>query len=130
MSMIHGNDNDRDDDNNNDDDKGDLDLLYDDIPEDMKLPASLEVGNTTSSTSTANHRELYHPSSSTSTIKNSIELVPILQEQIRQLQTENSILKRNIGILYRTAVTELQRKDQQLIELQQQQQHQQPQPSR
>ena len=124
MSMVHGNDSDRD-----DDDKGDLDLLYDDIPEDMKLPASLEVGNTTSSTSTSNQRELYHPSSSTSTIKNSIELVPILQEQIRQLQTENSILKRNIGILYRTAVTELQRKDQQLIELQQLQQPQ-PQPSR
>jgi hypothetical protein len=65
-----------------------------------------------------------YPSRSTTTspLLNSIELVPILQEQIRQLQQENRILKRNIGILYRTAKTEIQRKDQQLLE---QQQHQQ-----
>lgn len=56
---------------------------------------------------------------------NSIELVPILQDQVRQLQNENSTLKRNIGILYRTAITEIQRKDQQILEqqLQLQQQH-------
>ena len=54
-------------------------------------------------------------------------MVPILQEQIRKLQTENTILKRNIGILYRTAMTELQRKDQQIMEQQQQQLQQQQQ---
>jgi CCR4-NOT transcriptional regulation complex NOT5 subunit len=49
--------------------------------------------------------------------KNSLEQVPILQQQIQQLNHENKILKRNIGILYRTAMTEIQRKDQQIQEL-------------
>jgi hypothetical protein len=54
--------------------------------------------------------------------KNSFELIPILQDQIRQLQNENAILKRNIGILYRTAISEIQRKDQQILQQQLQQQ--------
>ena len=38
-----------------------------------------------------------------------------LQQQIKSLQAENDILKKNIGILYRTAKSELQRKDKTVI---------------
>lgn len=34
-----------------------------------------------------------------------------LQEQIKSLKAENEVLKKNIGILYRTAKSELERKD-------------------
>jgi hypothetical protein len=43
--------------------------------------------------------------------------VSLLHEQIRKLQEENNILKRNIGILFRTAKNEIQRKDNQIHEL-------------
>ena len=41
-----------------------------------------------------------------------------LQQQIKSLQAENDILKKNIGILYRTAKSELQRKDKTISSLQ------------
>jgi hypothetical protein len=51
-----------------------------------------------------------------------------LQQRIKQLEEENSTLKRNIGILFRTAKNEIKRKDDQikslLLEQQQQQQQQ------
>ena len=161
------------------DDNDDTDLLYDDIPEDMKLPytKNLVHGNTNvtpyqnsycrnttknastnrdtttgsitdtrASQETVSHDFMRMSTRSTGSFNigsnhydtvddvdhgpaaatmNSIELVPILQDQVRQLQKENSTLKRNIGILYRTAITEIQRKDQQILEqqLQLQQQH-------
>ena len=161
------------------DDNDDTDLLYDDIPEYMKLPSTktLVHGNmnvtpyqnsycrnttknastnrdtttggitdTRASQETVSHDFMRMSTRSTGSFNigsnhydnvddvdhgpaaatlNSIELVPILQDQVRQLQKENSTLKRNIGILYRTAITEIQRKDQQILEqqLQLQQQH-------
>lgn len=41
-----------------------------------------------------------------------------LQQQIKSLQAENDTLKRNIGILYRTAKSELERKDRTISQLQ------------
>ena len=41
-----------------------------------------------------------------------------LQRQVQALKNENEVLKRNIGILYRTAKSELDRKDRRLDELQ------------
>jgi hypothetical protein len=76
---------------------------------------------TTTTNDVSNNLQSYDflsSSHTTSTIqqlpKNSLEQIPILHEQIQQLRHENTILKRNIGILYRTAITEIQRKDQQI----------------
>ena len=41
-----------------------------------------------------------------------------LLEQTKQLKAENEILKRNMGILYRTAKSELERKDRTIFQLQ------------
>ena len=38
-------------------------------------------------------------------------MIKQLQHQIKSLQAENDTLKKNIGILYRTAKSELERKD-------------------
>jgi hypothetical protein len=40
-------------------------------------------------------------------------------EQIKALQQENDTLKRNMGVLYRTAMAEIQRKNEQLAQLEQ-----------
>jgi hypothetical protein len=41
-----------------------------------------------------------------------------LLEQMKKLKAENDILKRNMGILYRTAKSELDRKDRAIFQLQ------------
>ncbi|KAL3787444.1 hypothetical protein ACHAW5_008982 [Stephanodiscus triporus] len=41
-----------------------------------------------------------------------------LRQQIQSLKAENEILKKNIGILYRTAKSELERKDRTIVQLQ------------
>ncbi|KAL9185436.1 hypothetical protein ACHAXT_003213 [Thalassiosira profunda] len=41
-----------------------------------------------------------------------------LQRQVQALKSENEVLKRNIGILYRTAKSELERKDRAIDTLQ------------
>eukprot|EP00574_Skeletonema_japonicum_P006857 CAMPEP_0201721352 /NCGR_PEP_ID=MMETSP0593-20130828/6042_1 /ASSEMBLY_ACC=CAM_ASM_000672 /TAXON_ID=267983 /ORGANISM="Skeletonema japonicum, Strain CCMP2506" /LENGTH=95 /DNA_ID=CAMNT_0048212151 /DNA_START=50 /DNA_END=337 /DNA_ORIENTATION=+ len=41
-----------------------------------------------------------------------------LQQQIKTLKAENETLKKNMGILYRTAKSELERKDRRIDELQ------------
>mmetsp|Transcript_717 Transcript_717/g.1190 ORF Transcript_717/g.1190 Transcript_717/m.1190 type:complete len:92 (-) Transcript_717:155-430(-) len=41
-----------------------------------------------------------------------------LQQQIKTLEAENETLKKNMGILYRTAKSELDRKDRRIDELQ------------
>ena len=41
-----------------------------------------------------------------------------LQEQIKRLEAENEDLKKNMSILYRTAKSELERKDRRIDELQ------------
>mmetsp|Transcript_30001 Transcript_30001/g.51044 ORF Transcript_30001/g.51044 Transcript_30001/m.51044 type:complete len:98 (-) Transcript_30001:75-368(-) len=41
-----------------------------------------------------------------------------LQQQIKSLKAENETLKKNIGILYRTAKSELERKDRTIDQLQ------------
>ena len=41
-----------------------------------------------------------------------------MQQQIKTLQAENETLKKNMGILYRTAKSELERKDRRIEDLQ------------
>ena len=55
------------------------------------------------------------PSSSTMMPEPEIQL---LLEQLKQIKAENDILKRNMGILYRTAKSELERKDRAIFQLQ------------
>jgi hypothetical protein len=41
-----------------------------------------------------------------------------LRQQILSLKAENDILKKNMGILYRTSKSELERKDRTIVQLQ------------
>ena len=45
-------------------------------------------------------------------------MIQQLQQQIKSLKAENDTLKQNIGILYRTAKSELERKDRTIGQLQ------------
>ena len=45
--------------------------------------------------------------------------ITMLRKQLAAAQKENEILKRNIGTLYRTATNELKRKDNRILELEQ-----------
>ena len=44
--------------------------------------------------------------------------IQLLLEQLKQIKAENDLLKRNMGILYRTAKSELERKDRAIFQLQ------------
>ena len=49
-----------------------------------------------------------------------VEEVQFLQDKVAKLERENQVLKRNMGILFRTATAEIQRKDKEILRLQQQ----------
>jgi hypothetical protein len=55
---------------------------------------------------------------SSSRPKSLVEEVAALQQQLTQSMDENESLKRNMGILYRTAVAEIKRKDEEIERLQ------------
>ena len=63
-----------------------------------------------SSTMTTSKKNASHP-------RSLVEEVKFLQEQVTKLEKENEILKRNMGILFRTATAELQRKDKEIERL-------------
>lgn len=89
------------------------DMLYDDLME-AKVPSS------STSTSTIHHNKNsasdvaisrnHHPKSFTQQVEE-------LQSQVDSIQSENQRLKRNIGTLFRTARSELQRKDTEIARL-------------
>ncbi|KAL7554924.1 hypothetical protein ACHAWF_018489 [Thalassiosira exigua] len=67
------------------------------------------------------------PSSSAPSMSKSLSMQPVemsqpevlqLQRQLKSLKDENEILRKNIGILYRTAKSELERKDRTIDQLQ------------
>ena len=59
------------------------------------------------------------PSSSNTIALTMTELeIKQLRQQLQSLKSENDILKQNMGILYRTAKSELDRKDRTILELQ------------
>jgi hypothetical protein len=95
-------------------DVNDTDMfLYDDLDE--VQPAASKKFKTTRTKSTT-------PKPA---VQSSKEIMPQQQQLLQNLQDENTTLKRNMGILYRTAKQEIQRKDSQiqqlLLQLQQQQ---------
>lgn len=92
----------------NDDAGGDSDDLYDDLHHNSKMAVIASASHAVSATlSTPSFR----PSSLTSQVES-------LTAQVQQLSTENETLRRNMGILFRTARTELQRKDDEIQRLQ------------
>ena len=46
-----------------------------------------------------------------------VEEVQFLQDKVAKLERENQVLKRNMGILFRTATAEIQRKDKEILRL-------------
>ena len=77
------------------------DDLYGDLNFAAAKPTSSSVEPTASSTPPTSHPDITK-----------------LQEQITKLEAENATLKKNMGILYRTAKSELERKDRRMEELQ------------
>ena len=69
------------------------------------------------------HRKKRRPTSSSSHPKSLTDQVDELQKTVDRLLAENETLRRNMGTLFRTATAELARKDRQLQEARQQQQH-------
>lgn len=82
----------------------------DDLYGDLNLAAAKPVPRKQQTASS------FEPTSSTRT-SNSPDILK-LQQQIKSLQAENETLKKNMGILYRTAKSELERKDRRIDELQ------------
>ena len=97
------------------------DDLYGDLDVDVKNVAEKKKKMTDTSTTNQHRRHYLQLDDGESTREEN----KMLKERIRTLEEENLILKRNIGTLFRTAKNEIQRKDGQIIRLQQQQQQQQ-----
>lgn len=86
------------------------DMNEDDLYGDLNLAAAKPVPRKQTTASS------FEPTAS-STPPNDPDIFK-LQQQIKQLEAENETLKMNMGILYRTAKSELERKDRRIEELQ------------
>ena len=82
----------------------------DDLYGDLNLAAAKSIPRKQTTASSV------EPTASSSCLS-SPEIVK-LQQQIKALEAENETLKKNMGILYRTAKSELERKDRRIDELQ------------
>ncbi|KAL7542450.1 hypothetical protein ACHAXR_012362 [Thalassiosira sp. AJA248-18] len=85
------------------------DDLYGDLDDAVAKP----MPSTTSYTSSTSRKSLTAPP----TMMSQPEIAQ-LQQQVKSLKVENDLLKRNIGILYRTSKSELERKDRTIDQLQ------------
>jgi UbiD family decarboxylase len=89
------------------------DILYDDLME-AKVASSITSTPTThhnkNNASTVAISRHHHPKSFTQQVEE-------LKSQVDSIQSENQRLKRNIGTLFRTARSELQRKDAEIARL-------------
>ena len=85
--------------------------LYGDLDNAVAKPMSSNTRQTAPHTSTS--KSLSAPP----TMMSQPEIVQ-LQQQIKSHKAENDILKKNIGILYRTSKSELERKDRTIDQLQ------------
>ena len=88
--------------------------LYGDIDDSPVFPMSTTADRGSASSAAA----------ATTTSRNAprslVEEVQFLQDQVSKLERENQVLKRNMGILFRTTTAEIQRKDKEILRLQQQ----------
>jgi hypothetical protein len=69
-------------------------------------------------TTNSNRRNMNYSSNNSNRPRSLVEEVDVLQQRVAELQAENETLQRNMGTLYRTAMSELARKDKQLASLQ------------
>mmetsp|Transcript_11709 Transcript_11709/g.15400 ORF Transcript_11709/g.15400 Transcript_11709/m.15400 type:complete len:128 (-) Transcript_11709:375-758(-) len=99
----------------NDKAPNDEDVLYDDL-DDVK-PAQTSVGEIAGSSSNKIKKTI----NNNNTTRSLVEEVDYLQDRLGLLEKENEILKRNMGTLYRTAMAEIQRKDEQIAQFQDEQ---------
>mmetsp|Transcript_15008 Transcript_15008/g.41515 ORF Transcript_15008/g.41515 Transcript_15008/m.41515 type:complete len:147 (+) Transcript_15008:55-495(+) len=101
--------------------------LYEDLTDAQPAPAAVRPPKR-QKTSISSHLQAESSyadnNSSTSNNNNSnppvrslVEEVEYLQQRVESLQDENTILKRNMGTLYRTAQAEIRRKDEELERL-------------
>lgn len=94
--------------------------LYGDIDDSPVFPISMTAN-------TAQAAQLTAAGSTATTAKSAshprslVEEVKFLQNKVSKLQKENEVLKRNMGILFRTATAEIQRKDKEILRLNSQQ---------
>ena len=90
--------------------------LYDDLPE------TAEKKTGPSSTQLLSKKRRLNESSTSVAAdekpRSLVEEVSYLQERVQLLEKENKLLKHNMGTLYRTAVSEIQRKESQISNLQ------------
>jgi hypothetical protein len=77
-------------------------------------PVSQDQGDTTK---TAGSNTFQKQSPPPPAVRSLVQEVEYLQERERLLGQENEILKRNMGTLYRTAMAEIQRKDEEMARL-------------
>ena len=91
--------------------------LYDDL-NDTKLPpsSSLSTVATTTGTTTTTTAAMTNQDDNEKP-KSLLETIDELQKQVHTLQIENKTLRRNIGTLYRTAKSQLSRKDEEIARL-------------
>ena len=94
--------------------------LYGDIDESAVFPVSatknsaqsaLSASTVSAATASAHLKNpSHHP-------RPLVEEVAFLQDKVTKLEKENEVLKRNMGILFRTATAEIQRKDKEILRL-------------
>ena len=88
------------------------DELYGDL-DDATVAKQTRKSHNATIISTTSSMSAHHtmPTTMMSSQSEEIMIIKQLQHQIKSLQAENDTLKKNIGILYRTAKSELERKD-------------------
>ena len=88
------------------------DELYGDL-DDATMAKQTKKSHNATIISTTSMMSAHHtmPTTMMSSQSEEIMIIKQLQHQIKSLQAENDTLKKNIGILYRTAKSELERKD-------------------
>ncbi|KAG7373748.1 hypothetical protein IV203_012843 [Nitzschia inconspicua] len=105
-----------------------MDLLYDDLDDPLSivihtqqpLAKKKKMSHSTTILSNANHSQLKLPQPALPLPQQQQQHQQQQQQQQQQLQEENTILKQNMGILFRTAKREIQRKDARIQQLEQQ----------
>ena len=87
------------------------DELYGDLDDATVAKQTKKSNATIISTTSTTMSAHTMPTMMSSQLSEEIMIIKQLHHQIKSLQAENDTLKKNIGILYRTAKSELERKD-------------------
>jgi len=103
------------------------DALYDDLPDNADTDSNVadakeqEPMKRPRASGLDNHQQIMSSTVSRSKIerpKSLVDEVDDLQQRLKAIEEENAILKRNMGTLYRTALSEIERKEAEIERLQ------------